>query len=113
MRVSGRWESNPRNQRGARRSIARANSVVVEDLHMPVVKIGAGHLYDAYYRVMDAEQAPGWDGRQAVEVTKRLKQLDWLLLEVQRREIDVVGDVLSLADPRRHQLMDEIHLLAE
>lgn len=88
-------------------------ALVSQNFRMPAVRIGAGHLFDAYYRVMDVEQPEGWDPRRAVEGTKRLKQIDWLLLEVQRREVDVVGGFLPLGDPKGHELMDEIILLTE
>ena len=55
---------------------------------MRVVTIGAVELFDAYYRVMDRAAPLGWDASVGVEGRKRLKQLDWLLLEVQRREVD-------------------------
>jgi hypothetical protein len=58
---------------------------------MRVVTIGAVELFDAYYRVMDQAKPERWDARRAIEVRKRLVQLDWLLLEVQKREVAAVA----------------------
>lgn len=80
---------------------------------MPVVKIDAVGLFDAYYRVMDRNPPDGWDAGAAWEGHKRLWQLDWLLVEVQRRELEHGAAVLAGDHKRSYQASDEIELLAE
>src|ERR1700694_3486256 len=48
-----------------------------------VVKIDLWGVSNAWYRVMDKAQVAGWGASLAVEAQRRLKQLDWFLLEVQ------------------------------
>ncbi len=77
---------------------------------MRVVKIDGFSLFNAYYRVMDKARPPG-DAGFAVEVQRRLKQLDWFLLGVQSREIAFAQTRLD--DPRHLELLDEIQVLTE
>jgi len=44
---------------------------------MKVVKIDLWDLSNAWYRVMEKAQVPGWDAGVAVEAQRRLKLLDW------------------------------------
>jgi hypothetical protein len=60
---------------------------------------------------MDKAQVPGWDAGLAVEAQRRLKQLDWFLLEVQVREVELARTRID--DRRYAQIIDEIHTLTE
>lgn len=79
---------------------------------MKVVKLELFDLFSAYYRVMDKVKLPGWDAGLAVEAQRRLKQLDWFLLEVQSREVAIART--GLENPRRYgELIEEVQLLTE
>lgn len=76
------------------------------------MKIDVFDLFNAYYRVMDKARLPGWDAGLAVEAQRRLKQLDWFLLEVQSREVAIAR--AGLDNPRHYgELIDEVQLLTE
>ena len=79
---------------------------------MKVVKIEMFDLFSAYYRVMDRAKLPEWDVGLAVEAQRRLKQLDWFLLEVQSREVAIAR--AGPDKPRQYgELLDEVQLLTE
>lgn len=80
---------------------------------MTVLRIGLGHHYQAYCHVIETDYPARWNRLQAAEVSRRLKQLDWLLIEIQRRQLDVGGGVLTLSDPRTWELTDEMFLFTE
>jgi hypothetical protein len=78
-----------------------------------VAKIEAVGLFDAYYRVMDRHPPAGWDAGIAHEGRKRLRQLDWLLIEVQRRELEHSAAMMAEEHRAAFRASDEIELLAE
>lgn len=78
---------------------------------MKVVKIDLWDLSNAWYRVMDKAQVAGWDAGLAVEAQRRLKQLDWFLLEVQEREVALAR--AKMGDPESYDLIEEIQTLTE
>ena len=79
---------------------------------MPVVTIRAVELFDAYYRLTDNAAPGNWDARLGIEARKRLKQLDWLLLQVQLREVEH-AQAMPTDTRRGTELVEEIELLTE
>lgn len=68
--------------------------------------------YDAYYRAMDKQGRPEWNAEQGIEGRKRLVQMDWLLYEIQRRELECARTSDRQVE-RAHDLMNEVELLTE
>ncbi|MEA2633837.1 MAG: hypothetical protein QOH92_604 [Chloroflexota bacterium] len=79
---------------------------------MRVVSIHGVELLDAYYRVTDNAAPKNWDARLGIEARKRLKQLDWLLLQVQQREVEH-AQVMPSDPARAAAVVEEIELLTE
>jgi hypothetical protein len=65
---------------------------------------------------MENDPPPDWNRGLAIEAMRRLGQLDWLLVEIQRREVEASA-AIALTDwgipPEAAQAQDQIRTLAD
>src|ERR1051326_136837 len=80
-----------------------------------VVQIHGVEAMSDYRRAMEHASPTAKDRYRANEAIRRLRQLDWLLIEIQRRDLDVAAHWnKELSDQNDYyQALDEMRLLAD
>jgi hypothetical protein len=83
---------------------------------MPVIQMNCRSPFNDYWQAMMRNPPPDWNRGLALEAMRRLGQLDWLLIEIQRREVEVAA-AMANADrgiPSEFMLgQDQIRALAD
>jgi hypothetical protein len=82
---------------------------------MRIVQLQAAKPFRDFMTVHEVAQSEGWTWALATEALGRLERLDWLLIEIQRSEVEMAAINASLQDTsaRRWLLLTEMHTLSE